>query len=413
MTTQVAITRNETANRAPIPGSIISWGKDEFETFEHPQYPQFYWVDDRLGRQPIQTSQAGTSTGFGRTMLELDKSQARPFMRRVLWGPLSEAVDQTFDTHGGVVHLSPSNVEHSPTWIMSGSYRNPTIVRSSDSNDMMPAVGIAAMAPMQVFGGPKVDLEAPFRPADWHYAEGGVSAVIAPGSKYDPMYDRADSSTGTEHSSVPVRLGSDKLSTTAEGFARVAIVTGSKYDFASYFVDASVGTGYKGIFGKLGSGELSAITVMPPTISPHDPEPILFRGPMFFTLTVDEFAPAHVHIEPETQAEAPIHPIIQAFARGFAGECPSASTLEAATKIVEAVAQRNSKNEIEVDDTDGALSFELRSESRLLVVGELSVGGNLHANVYDDQHPNAQASIEEIWVKHLPQASVADLIALF
>ena len=116
---------------------------------------------------------------------------------------------------------------------------------------------------------------------------------------------------------------------------------------------------------------------------------------------------------PKAHVEAQLDPIVQSFAEGFAGVRPSADTVKTATKIVQAAFQKASAREIEVDDTDGALSFELRVEQGLLVVGELSIAGNLHANVYNDLHPDAGAGIEEIWVRHLPEASAEDLIALF
>ena len=125
-----------------------------------------------------------------------------------------------------------------------------------------------------------------------------------------------------------------------------------------------------------------------------------------------DVAPANLTSESEVHLEAPLHPIVQSFAAGIAGVRPSPETLEAAAKIVEAAIKKTSEREIEVDETDGALSFELRLDRGLLVVGELSLLGNLHVNVYDDQHPNINASIEEIWVKHLPLASAEDIIAL-
>ena len=114
---------------------------------------------------------------------------------------------------------------------------------------------------------------------------------------------------------------------------------------------------------------------------------------------------------PEEELQAPLHPIIQAFAEGIAEMRPAESTRETAALIVEAATEKAVAKEIEVDD-DGALSFELRLNRELLVVGELSIEGNLHINVYNDRHPNPDATIDEIWIKHLPQASVDDLMDL-
>lgn len=106
-------------------------------------------------------------------------------------------------------------------------------------------------------------------------------------------------------------------------------------------------------------------------------------------------------------------PVVESFAKGFEGVRPSDSTVETAGMIVQAALEKTAQKEIEVDDTDGSLTFELRLTSGLLVIGELSLDGHLSANVYNDRHPDACADIEEIWVEHLPQITAADLISLF
>ena len=106
-------------------------------------------------------------------------------------------------------------------------------------------------------------------------------------------------------------------------------------------------------------------------------------------------------------------PIVESFATGLPGVPPSDSTLESAKMIVEAAMEKAVQKEIEVDDTDGSLTFELRLTNGLLVIGELGLDGHLQANVYNDRHPNSSAGIDEIWVEHLPQTTAADLIALF
>ena len=104
-------------------------------------------------------------------------------------------------------------------------------------------------------------------------------------------------------------------------------------------------------------------------------------------------------------------PIIRDFAQGVAGMPPSPKALVAARMIVEEAARKAPAMEIEVDDADGSLSFQIRTESGLLVTGELSFDGNLQANVYDDENPDSEASVDEIWVRHLPQTSAEDLMA--
>jgi hypothetical protein len=113
--------------------------------------------------------------------------------------------------------------------------------------------------------------------------------------------------------------------------------------------------------------------------------------------------------------ETPVspHPAIQQFAEGYEGETPSTNTLDQMTRIVEAAIEKAAAYDIEVDETDGTLTFELRLTNGHLVIGELTVRGDLEANVYHDQHPDTNAGIDEIWVMHLPEASAEDLINLF
>ena len=113
----------------------------------------------------------------------------------------------------------------------------------------------------------------------------------------------------------------------------------------------------------------------------------------------------------ETPASS--HPAILQFANGFEGETPSADTLRKAAQIVQAAIEKTAAYDIEADETDGALTFEFRLTNGYLVIGELSITGDLHANVYNDQHPDTNAGIDEIWVKRLPHASAEDLTDLF
>ena len=108
-----------------------------------------------------------------------------------------------------------------------------------------------------------------------------------------------------------------------------------------------------------------------------------------------------------------IEGIVQTFAQGVRGKHPAPETVETARLIVEAASHRASAKEIEIDEDDGLLSFELRLESGLLVVGELTPDGNLEADVFDDQNPMDEASVKEIWLKHLPNTSVEDLVSWF
>ena len=105
--------------------------------------------------------------------------------------------------------------------------------------------------------------------------------------------------------------------------------------------------------------------------------------------------------------------VLQEFANGIEGQEPSPETLQQATMLIEAAAQKTEAYEFDFDDTDGALTFELRLSNSYLVMGELSNTGTLRANVYNDQYPNDGARISDIWVHHLPKTSAEDLINLF
>ena len=105
---------------------------------------------------------------------------------------------------------------------------------------------------------------------------------------------------------------------------------------------------------------------------------------------------------------------IRSFAEGIAGVRPSSEVVATAVQILEAGTKNSIETEIEVDESDGVLTFEFRLKRRsLLVVGELSLDGDLRANIYNDRHPDVDAGIEEIWVEHLPQTSAEELITLF
>lgn len=107
------------------------------------------------------------------------------------------------------------------------------------------------------------------------------------------------------------------------------------------------------------------------------------------------------------------HPALQSFSRGFEGVYPSSDTINAARIIVEAAEEKTLQREIEFDDSDGALAFELRLTNGYLVIGELSIEGELHVDVFDDEHPDTNASIKDIWVENLPRTTASELVSLF
>ena len=194
-----------------------------------------------------------------------------------------------------------------------------------------------------------------------------------------------------------------------EGFARFIPSGSTKYNGFSDPTGSSVQAGATTSSSQLEAGELS--TIMCPF--QRDTMHVPYGSAMFVAPRPAEVALANPIIKPKTYIEYLSNPIVKSFAEGIAGDRPSADTVMTAAKIVEAAIEKAAEREIEVDDMDGALSFELRLKRGLLVVGELNLIGNLHVNIYDDEHPDDSASIEEIWVEHLPQTSAEDLIASF
>ena len=70
------------------------------------------------------------------------------------------------------------------------------------------------------------------------------------------------------------------------------------------------------------------------------------------------------------------------------------------------------KGEMDYDDCDDSVFFQFRLISGLLLVGELNNEGVIHYNLYNDEHPDIDASIDQIWVAHKSPASITDLMAL-
>jgi hypothetical protein len=125
------------------------------------------------------------------------------------------------------------------------------------------------------------------------------------------------------------------------------------------------------------------------------------------------FAPVYPLTESDGPAILPLHSEVEAFSKGFEGVIPDSNTLEIASFIVNSALRSSKDVDLEFDDTDGSLSFQLRSQTGFLVVAELSLEGELHANIYNDENPDPNAGIEDIWIKHLPQTSPAELVAWF
>ena len=104
---------------------------------------------------------------------------------------------------------------------------------------------------------------------------------------------------------------------------------------------------------------------------------LYFRHTLLRSTPMVERSTPHLTIDPTyvplACEKAPLHPAVESFAKGFEGMRPSDSTVETAGMIVQAALEKTAQKEIEVDDTDGSLTFELRLTGGLLIIGELSL----------------------------------------
>ena len=360
MSSEAVITHNEATNRRPRWGGGSLY-ENESASPEYHLKPQTYWVDSLLGDQPAQSYQAGMpaeqvySTTEGRISMG-HRTDC------ILCCTFSDPADSPLQSSDPTVLFSQANLEKLLT--LSGSYRNAVTIRMSDGGTLVITCKMADVAPTYPPSEPEVHAEVPLRPATQLFSKGFVGVRPSASTMYRVLSGPADSPPKFMDTAQASQVEVGKLST----------ITGAIRD-----------------------------------------DPIQMQGgsALVFTRKMADVAPAYLAYEPAAHVEDPLHPVVQSFANGFEGVCPSDSTLESARMIVEAAMERAVQKEIEVDDTDGSLMFELRLTSGLLVIGELGLDGHLSANVYNDRHPDACADIEEIWVEHLPQTTVADLIVLF
>ena len=349
MSPDVIATHNETLNRRPMWWGLESLSDREPASPEHNPKPRFYWVDGKLGDQPTQANQAGASVEWTPYTVDDRIPIGHRFADLTLSCTLSDPADSPLESGDTTVRFSPTYLEKLLTGL--GTYRNAVTIRTLDGSALVITPKTADVAPAYWFSERELDVGVPLHPATRFF------------SRY---FAEMDPSVGAMHGFV-----SGSYCPSPEGMGTAVSSQADPVEQSTYS-----GWPWGDSLQMLGGTVLGA--------KPR---------------TVDVF----IH---------PI-PIVQSFSKGLAGVRPSASTLEAANRIVEAAIAKAVEREIEVDDTDGALSFELRLANGFLVIGELSLGGNLHANVYNDRHPNTSASIEEIWVDHLPRISATDLIALF
>ena len=106
----------------------------------------------------------------------------------------------------------------------------------------------------------------------------------------------------------------------------------------------------------------------------------------------------------------PAREAVLAFSNGIR---PSASTVKVAVDLAETVVGKAAVYEVTHDETDGSLSFEAKTSEGHLITGELGLDGEFGIDVYQDEPASAEAvtssiDVDDIWLEHLPKASVRD-----
>ncbi len=362
MSPEMVATLNKAANMGPRLWGAGSQYENEQGSPEHHLRPLFYRVDGIPGNQPTQAYLADAPAERAHSTVEDHISIGHRFTDCILGCTLPDSANPLLEASNTTVQFSPARLEN--LLILSGSRRNFVTILTSDGVELVVTCRMADVDPSYWPREPEGYLEAPLHPAAKFFTKGFAGVRLSDSTTYSVLSDPADSPSEAGATALSSQFEADKLST----------IMGSLRDDLMQMPGGSA---------------------------------------LVITRKMADVAPAYLPSEPEVHIEAPLHPIVQSFAKGFAGVRPSVSTLEIASRIVEAAIEKTVEREIEVDNTDGVLSFELRLTNGLLVIGELSLDGHLHANVYNDRHPNVCAGVEEIWVEHLPQTSATDLIALF
>ena len=99
------------------------------------------------------------------------------------------------------------------------------------------------------------------------------------------------------------------------------------------------------------------------------------------------------------------HPVATEFALGSDGVTPEQSVVNMVDRIIRAVIEKSKDIECSVDD-DGALSFETTLPDGLFIMCEVSLAGNINADLYRD------GTAVDL-VQFLPYMTERDLLDLF
>ena len=362
MTGEMLATYNEAANKEitePLPR--LRWYEEEPVSLEVQPTESLDWIYDKWSSSSKPIYRAGSSLQTSDSGVELAMSQRHP---EIFWCSGSNLSDPFPENQRmwGRVYQSP--LKRFTAQVPSGSYRNPITIRAIDGTNVFIVhrvpdnLGIEASKELEELGHFSLDIEN--------------QDIYAGESERPPP-------RGTWH---PFGTSSSEYLPKAELTQRHI----------------------------LGEQATAFATTTPPG---HRRRKTRVLEADEYTHWAENFARVFTYPDPDAADKPLLHPIVEAFSKGFEGTVPNQETLQAATLIVESAISRAAGADIEVDETDGSIAIQLRSEAGLLVVGEYSVKGELQANIYNDKDPNPDAGIQDLWIKHLPSVSPADLVDWF
>lgn len=361
MTISTAVTQNETANKALERGIAGSLWHDDSVNLGNQSGTQPYWLQDTIGKRPRLTDTTTKPEAQTYSAPEARISEGHYYAGLMLRRTFPELTAQAFDVNAPNVWFPAIHPAECPIFTLLDSHRNMAAARESDRSAMAVTSLLADVGLARTLAEYGTYSTVSFDPISLSLLKAYNTVPPSTGTTYNILPDLPDSLAESRLMSLPWSIEDRELPTT-------------EVSNSAEFMKKLIG---------------SALFVTRNTAN------VGFAG-----------------WDSSPSDELLYNPIMRSFAEGFAGICPSIGTLEIASKIVQVAFGKTSAREIEVDDVDGALAFELRMSDGLLLVGELSIDGNLHANVYNDQHPSANAEINELWVKHLPHASAEDLFDL-
>ena len=96
-------------------------------------------------------------------------------------------------------------------------------------------------------------------------------------------------------------------------------------------------------------------------------------------------------------------PRVREFSSGMDGRTPGRDVVDLASVLVREAEQRTHQPEI-TTDVDGALSFDLRLSSGLLMFAELTIDGAIDVTILDDRGQDARV------IRHLSRATESQFV---